>query len=64
LKPAGAADAATLDRIFLDLDAKAFAAREKASRELAALGAGAAAVWETDAAKQGSSRYSADKLAK
>lgn len=129
LKPAGAADAATLDRIFLDLDAKAFAAREKASRELDALGAGATAgvrdragktasaeakrradaflarfdsedmtpdrlrylraldtltavntpaarkliealaagapdVWETDAAKQGSSRYSADKLAK
>ena len=43
LKPIPVADPATLDRIFRDLDAPAFAAREKASRDLAGLGPGAVA---------------------
>ncbi|HKB04152.1 MAG TPA: hypothetical protein VKD90_18155 [Gemmataceae bacterium] len=43
LKPVAAADPAALDRIFRDLDAASFAAREKASRELAELGVGAVA---------------------
>lgn len=43
LKPVPSADPATLDRIFKDLDAPAFATREKAARELAGLGPGAAA---------------------
>jgi hypothetical protein len=41
LKPVPAADPGVLDRIFKDLDAPAFATREKASRELAAQGPGA-----------------------
>jgi hypothetical protein len=43
LKPVPAADPAALDRIFRDLDAAAFATRERASRELAELGPGAVA---------------------
>jgi WD40 repeat protein len=43
LKPIPVADAAVLDRIVRDLDNKAFAVREKASRDLAALGPGAIA---------------------
>ena len=43
LKPIPVADSATLDRIFRDLDAKSFAVRERAARELANLGPGAAA---------------------
>jgi WD40 repeat protein len=41
VKPIPTADAAALDRIFRQLDAKAFAAREQASRDLDALGTGA-----------------------
>lgn len=43
MKPAPAAEPATLDRIFRELDNPAFAVREKASRELADLGPGAVA---------------------
>jgi hypothetical protein len=51
LKPVATADPAALDRIFRDLDAPAFAAREKASRELAELGPGAVAGVRERAAK-------------
>ncbi|HEX3152753.1 MAG TPA: WD40 repeat domain-containing protein [Gemmataceae bacterium] len=54
LKPVPVADAAVLDRIFRDLDDKAFAVREKASRELATLGPGAVAGVQERKAKSSS----------
>ena len=43
LKPVAIANPAALDRIFRELDDKAFAVRERATRELAELGPGAIA---------------------
>jgi WD40 repeat protein len=51
MKPIATTDPAVLDRIFNDLDAKGFAAREKASRELSGLGVGAVAGVRERAAK-------------